>query len=41
VYAGTAQGIARFTGGQGRRLRDGCPYLLAYYMGLHHGFIEE
>jgi hypothetical protein len=29
------------TGGDGRRLRDGCPYLLAYYMGLHHGFIQE
>ena len=29
------------TGGDGRRLRDGCPYLLAYYMGLHHGFLIE
>jgi hypothetical protein len=29
------------TGGDGRRLRDGCPYLLAYYMGLHHRYIME
>ena len=29
------------TGSGGRRLRDGSAYLLAYYMGLHHGFIEE
>ncbi len=29
------------TGGEGKRLRDGCPFLLAYYMGLYHGFISE
>lgn len=29
------------TGGNGKRLRDGCPFLLAYYMGLYHGFISE
>jgi hypothetical protein len=29
------------TGGDGRRLRDGCPFLLAYYMGLYHGYITE
>jgi len=29
------------TGGNGHRLRDGCPFLLAYYMGLYHGYIEE
>lgn len=29
------------TGGNGTRLRDGCPFLLAYYMGLYHGFITE
>jgi hypothetical protein len=29
------------TGGNGRRLRDGCPFLLAYYMGLYHGYITE
>jgi len=28
-------------GGEGKRLRDGCPFLLAYYLGLHHGFITE
>lgn len=27
--------------GKGMRLRDGVPYLLAYYMGLAHGFIAE
>jgi hypothetical protein len=27
--------------GKGARLRDGVPYLLAYYMGLAHGFIAE
>jgi hypothetical protein len=32
---------ALLTGGEGKRLRDGCPFLLAYYMGLHHGFIAE
>lgn len=25
--------------GKGTRLREGFPYLLAYYMGLAHGFI--
>lgn len=29
------------TGGAGKRLRDGAPYLLAYYMGLKHGYIKE
>ena len=28
------------TGGAGKRLRDGSPYLLAYYMGLKHGYIK-
>ncbi|GMW00776.1 MAG: hypothetical protein AMXMBFR84_19130 [Candidatus Hydrogenedentota bacterium] len=28
------------TGSGGRRLRDGAPFLLAYYMGLYHGFIQ-
>jgi hypothetical protein len=32
---------ALIDGGDGTRLRDGCPYLLAYYMGLHHGYITE
>ncbi|MBI2423401.1 MAG: hypothetical protein HYV27_11280 [Candidatus Hydrogenedentes bacterium] len=27
--------------GDGTRLRDGAPYLLAYYMGRYHGFIKE
>lgn len=27
--------------GHGTRLREGVPYLLAYYMGLAHGFIAE
>jgi hypothetical protein len=29
------------TGGDGRRLADGAAYLLPYYMGLYHGFIER
>ncbi|HRK36040.1 MAG TPA: hypothetical protein PLJ47_15695, partial [Candidatus Hydrogenedentes bacterium] len=28
-------------GGGGTRLREGVPFLLAYYMGLVHGFIAE
>lgn len=29
------------TGGAGNALNDGSPFLLAYYMGLYHGFITE
>jgi hypothetical protein len=29
------------SGGQGKRLATGSPFLLAYYMGLYHGFIVE
>jgi hypothetical protein len=29
------------TGGDGRELATGMPFLLAYYMGLYHGFIAE
>lgn len=29
------------SGGDGRRLADGAAYLLPYYMGLYHGFIER
>lgn len=29
------------SGGDGRRLADGAAYLLPYYMGLYHGFIEQ
>ena len=28
-------------GGQGRYLADGASFLLPYYLGLHHGLIEE
>jgi hypothetical protein len=28
------------TGGEGRGLDDGSPFLLAYYMGLYHGYIK-
>ncbi|MBX3179246.1 MAG: hypothetical protein KF886_17970 [Candidatus Hydrogenedentes bacterium] len=28
-------------GGNGTRLKDGAPFLLAYYLGLYHGFIVE
>ncbi len=28
-------------GGNGRQLASGTVYLLPYYMGLYHGFIEE
>lgn len=28
------------TGGNGKSMDDGCPYLLAYYLGLYHGFIK-
>lgn len=28
------------TGGEGHGLDDGCPFLLAYYMGLYHGFVK-
>jgi len=29
------------TGSKGTYLKDGSPYLLAYYMGLYHGYIKE
>jgi len=29
------------TGGSGRNLSTGTVYLLPYYMGLYHGFIQE
>ncbi|MCA9438497.1 MAG: hypothetical protein KC978_22125, partial [Candidatus Omnitrophica bacterium] len=29
------------TGGDGRVLATGMPYLLGYYMGLYHGFIQD
>lgn len=29
------------TGGDGRQLADGASFLLPYYMGLYHGFLEE
>ncbi len=29
------------TGTDGSQLYNGCPYLLAYYLGLYHGFIVE
>lgn len=29
------------TGGNGKELNDGSPYLLAYYLGRYHGFIVE
>jgi hypothetical protein len=28
-------------GGEGRRLADGSSFLLPYYMGLFHGFVEK
>lgn len=28
-------------GGNGKRLNDGGPFLLGYYLGLYHGFIKE
>lgn len=28
-------------GGNGKRLNDGGPFLLGYYLGLYHGFIED
>jgi hypothetical protein len=27
--------------GDGRTLGDGSPFLLPYYLGLYHGFLEE